>query len=96
MNLEQAKQEIIGSVVSTGNGSLDATADALLARIAAFFGELASDESFCGLSIDEARDDAGKLQSLKLVACDLVGDEPCRREGKFMLAPAPAKMVLVQ
>lgn len=82
MNQQQAKAEVIGNIENT-DGSLDATADALLARIAAFFGECAGGDTFCGLSIDETRNEAGLLTSLKLVACDLVNGEPVRREGKF-------------
>ena len=95
MDAAEAKKTIVGDIIDT-TGTLDATADALLLRIAAFFGECVSNEAFCGLSIDETRDDQGQITSLKLVPCDLVGDEPVRREGRFSLAPAPAKLVLVQ
>ena len=83
--MDEAKKTIIGDIVDTQGGTLDATADALLERIAAFFGECVGGDSFCGLSIDETRDDNGQLTSIKLVACDLVNGEPVRREGRFRL-----------
>lgn len=83
MNTQDALKTIKGNIIESN--TLDETADALLQRVAAFFGECAVDESFCGLSIDESRDSSGKLQSIKLVACDKVNGEPERREGKFAL-----------
>lgn len=83
MNTEQALNAIKGDLPK--DATLDAAADALLERVATFFGECAADEAFCGLSIDETRDSDGKLQSIKLVACDMVNGEPERREGKFTL-----------
>jgi hypothetical protein len=86
MDKTAAKKVLVGDIVNTGEGTLDETADALLERIAAFFGECAGADDFCGLSIDETRDADGCLTSLKLVPCDLVGGEPCRREGRFAIA----------
>lgn len=94
MDLSEAKQAVIGKIEDTG-GNLDAAADALILRVAQFFGECASEETFCGLSIDETRDSAGRLKSLSLVACDLIGDEPVRREGRFALVEPNRKPVLV-
>jgi hypothetical protein len=83
MNKTEALQTLKGDIPA--GTTLDQAADALLERVAAFFGECAADEAFCGLSVDETRDRDGKLQSIKLVACDMVNDEPVRREGKFAL-----------
>jgi hypothetical protein len=83
MNTQEAKTALIGEIEDTGDGSLDATADAMLERIGKFFGECVGSETFCGFSIDETRDASGQLTSLKLVPCDLVDGEPVRREGKF-------------
>lgn len=63
--------------------TIDETADSLLMRVAAFFGECISDDTFCGLSLDEVRDADGKIQGLQLVACDSVGGEPVRRIEKL-------------
>lgn len=62
--------------------SLDATADALLERVAAFLGECVGGSTFNGLAIDEERDGNGLLLSLRLVACDMVGGETARRVAK--------------
>lgn len=62
--------------------TLDQLADDALNRVAAFIGECVSAESFCGLAVDEMRDEDGKLLSLRLVPCDLVADESVRRVGK--------------
>lgn len=62
--------------------TLDQAADALITRVGRFFGECVGDESFCALSIDEKRDQTGKLLYLKLVPCDMVGGEPARRVAK--------------
>lgn len=78
---EQAKQALIDAAGDVGDNakSLDEAADALLARVAAFFGECVGGDTFCGLSIDETRDENGLLQSLRLVPCDLKAGEPVRR-----------------
>lgn len=77
-----AKQKLVAAAGDVGEHgkSLDEAADALLLRVAAFFGEcVGSGPDFCGLGIDEERDEEGKLLSLRLVACDLVNDQPVRR-----------------
>lgn len=81
---EQAKQQIVAAAGDVGDNasSLDQAADNLLQRVGAFFGECVGGDTFCGLSIDEVRNEAGVLQSLKLVACDLVSGEPVRREAR--------------
>ena len=94
MDMTEAKQAVIGKIEDTG-GNLDAAADALILRVAQFFGECVQAESFCGLSIDETRDAHGQIKSLTLVACDLVGEEPVRREGRFALVEPSRKPVLV-
>lgn len=78
---EQAKAELVAAAGDVGErtNSLDATADALLTRVAQFFGECVGGDTFCGLGIDEARDENGVLLSLQLVPCDLVSGEPVRR-----------------
>lgn len=82
MEKAEAKQQIIDAATENGASgkSLDEAADALLERVAKFFGECVGGDTFCGLSIDEVRNEAGILQSLKLVPCDLVDGEPVRRE----------------
>ena len=82
MDKIEAKDKIMAAAGEVGDNakSLDAAADALLERVATFFGECVGGDTFCGLSIDEVRGEDGKLQSLKLVACDLVNGEPVRRE----------------
>lgn len=82
MDKEQAKAALMGDLEKAGT-TLDETADAMLERIATFFGECVGGNTFCGLSIDETRDANGLLTSLKLVPCDLLNGEPVRREGKF-------------
>lgn len=84
MDTEAAKTLLIGDIEDT-DGSLDDTADALLERVGQFFGECVGGDTFCGLSIDETRNDKGILTSIKLVACDLINGEPVRREGRFRL-----------
>jgi hypothetical protein len=81
---EQAKAELVAAAGDVGESanSLDATADALLTRVAQFFGECVGGDTFCGLSIDEARDENGVLQYLRLVPCDLINCEPVRRVAK--------------
>lgn len=78
---EQAKQQLIDAAGDVGDNasSLDECADNLLKRVAAFFGECVGGNTFCGLSIDETRDENGLLQSLRLVPCDLKDGEPVRR-----------------
>jgi hypothetical protein len=68
--------------VGENASSLDQAADSLLERVAAFFGECVGGDTFCGLSIDELRDENGKLLSLRLVPCDIVSGEPVRRVAK--------------
>jgi hypothetical protein len=94
MNAAEAKKAVVGDIIDT-TGTLDATADALILRVAQFFGECVRDEAFCGLSIDETRDATGKLTSMKLVPCDLRGGEPERREGRFALVEPNRKAVLL-
>lgn len=94
MNYTEAKAEIIGKVEDKAD-TLDEMADALIVRVAKFFGECVQADTFCGLSIDENRDAHGQIKSLTLVACDLVGGEPVRREGRFALAKPLPKPVLV-
>lgn len=94
MNADEAKKTLVGDIVDT-TGTLDAVADALLLRVAKFFGECVASPEFCGLSIDETRDSDGKIMSLKLVACDLKGDDPERREGRFGLIEPNRKPILV-
>lgn len=74
MSLEQAKEALMD-----GDLSLDQVADSILMRVAKFFGECVSSPEFCALGVDEKRDATGKLQYLRLVPCDLVGNEPARR-----------------
>lgn len=84
MDTAEAKNRIVTAAGDVGEnaGSLDQAADALLERVAAFFGECVGGSTFCGLSIDEVRNEQGVLQSLSLVACDLVDGEPVRRVGR--------------
>lgn len=79
-----AKQAIISAAGNIGENaaSLDQAADALLERVATFFGECVGGDTFCGLAVDEQRDANGLLQSIRFVACDLVGGEPARRVAK--------------
>lgn len=79
-----AKQKLVDAAGDVGENasSLDQAADALLERVAAFFGECVGGNTFCGLSIDELRDENGKLLSLRLVPCDLVSGDPVRRVAK--------------
>lgn len=93
MDMTQAKAEIVGNI-KDNTGTLDAAADALILRVAQFFGECVQADTFCGLSIDESRDAHGQIKSLTLVACDMVGEEPVRREGRFSLAKPDHKPVL--
>lgn len=92
MNQAEAKLELTKNIQDT-TGTLDATADELLLRIAQFFGECVGDETFCGLSIDETRDKAGKITSLKLIPCDFVDNFPVRREGRFATNEPSLKLV---
>jgi len=81
----EAKQRLIdaaGEVPAENKSSLDEAAEVLLTRVSQFFGECVGGDTFCGLSIDETRDENGLLQSLRLVPCDLVNGEPVRRVGK--------------
>lgn len=84
MDMAQAKESIVGAAGNVGDNasSLDKTADALLERIAAFFGECVGGSTFCALSIDELRDENGLLLSLRLVPCDLVAGDAVRRMAK--------------
>jgi len=71
---EQAKEAL-----TSGDVTLDQAADAILMRVAKFFGECVASPEFCALGVDEKRDATGKLQYLRLVPCDLVAGEPARR-----------------
>ena len=85
MNTAEAKDALIAQCEpqhEEGKSSLDKTADALLERIGAFFGECVGGNTFCALSIDETRREDGLLISLKLTACDLVNGDPVRREAR--------------
>jgi hypothetical protein len=82
LNSQEAKQLIVNAAGPSPDDSLDATADALLLRVAQFFGECVGGDTFCGLSIDEMRDENGLLQSLRLVPCDIKDGEPVRRVGR--------------
>ena len=95
MDLQEAKEKIV-SQATDNEGSLDKAADQLIERIGAFFGECTRNEDFCGLAIDESRDCDGQLLSIKLTACDIVGGDPVRREGRFVLAKPEPKLQLVQ
>lgn len=79
-----ARQKLVDAAGDVGENasSLDEAADALLERVAAFFGECVGGSTFCGLSIDELRDENGQLLSLRLVPCDLVSGDPVRRVAK--------------
>ena len=65
--------------LTSDDKTLDAAADAILVRVAKFFGECVADADFCALGIDEKRDTNGKLLYLRLVPCDMVGSVPARR-----------------
>jgi hypothetical protein len=84
MDKAQAKGQLVSAAGDVGDNadSLDKAADALLARVAAFFGECVGGDTFCGLAIDEVRNAHGQLAGLTLVPCDLVGGEPVRRVGR--------------
>ena len=82
---EQVRQPTLAEAVATvpaEENPFDSACMDMMSRVAAFFGEAASCPTFCGLSVDEMRDEDGKLLSLRLVPCDLVNDEPVRRVGK--------------
>jgi hypothetical protein len=88
MDFDQAKGVIVDAA-SHGEEqgkTLDDTADELLTRVAQFFGECVGGDTFCGLAIDEKRNEAGILQSLTLVPCDLIHNEPVRRVGREKVA----------
>ena len=74
MDVDAAKQALTG-----GDATLDAAADAILLRVAKFFGECVSDPQFCAVSVDERRDSEGRLLSITLVPCDDAGGQPARR-----------------
>lgn len=77
MNVDAAKQALTG-----GDATLDAAADAILLRVARFFGECVADPQFCAVSVDEARDSQGRLLSITLIPCDDVGGQPARRQAR--------------
>lgn len=79
MNTTDAKKVIVDAAEGKGDNTLDEAADELIKRIGQFFGECVGGDTFCGLAIDETRDENGLLLSLRLVACDLINDEPARR-----------------
>lgn len=83
--LDDAKAEL-----TANDASLDAMADLVLQRVAKFFGECAGDDSFCAISVDEKRDQNGKLQYLMMVPCDDAAGTPVRRYEREM------KKVVVQ
>lgn len=62
--------------------TLDQLADDTLNRVAAFIGECVGVNTFCGFSVDEARDENGMLLSLRLVPCDTISGAPVRRVGR--------------
>lgn len=62
--------------------TLDDLADEALGRVAAFIGQCVASDTFCGLAIDEQRDDNGQVQSITLVACDKIHGDPIRRVGR--------------
>jgi hypothetical protein len=62
--------------------SLDQLADDTITRVARFLGECVGGDTFCGISVDEMRDENGLLLSLRLVPCDTVNGEPVRRVGR--------------
>lgn len=69
--------------VAPAGQTLDDLADNTLTRVAAFIGECAGGDTFCGFSVDEMRDENGLLLSLRLVACDKDAlGEAVRRIGK--------------
>lgn len=74
MDIKDAHTEL-----TAGDKTLDAAADALLIRVAKFFGECVASPEFCALGVDEKRDQSGKLLYLKLVPCDDKGGIPERR-----------------
>ncbi len=84
ISAQEAKQQLIDAAGDVGDNadSLDKAADALLLRVSQFFGECVGGSTFCGLSIDEVRNEDGLLASLTLVPCDLVSGEPVRRVAK--------------
>lgn len=79
---KEAKQSLIDAAQGKGDSTLDETADALLERVAAFFGECVGGDTFCGFGIDEVRNEQGLLLSLRFVPCDLVSGEAVRRVGR--------------
>ena len=84
MNSVEAKTARVGESHDTGDGNLDAFADALLLKMAQFVGECIGDGTtdFCGFSYDEVRDPDGRLTSVKIVPCDMIDGDPIRREAK--------------
>jgi hypothetical protein len=74
VTLEDAKQAL-----TNDDRTLDEAADAILLRVARFFGECVAEESFCALGVDEKRDANGKLLYLRLVPCDDIAGVPARR-----------------
>lgn len=74
MNVAEAKAELTAE-----DKTLDEAADALLLRVAKFFGECVADEKFCAIGVDEKRDQNGKLLYLRLVPCDDISGVPARR-----------------
>ena len=79
MDMNEARAEL-----TADDKTLDQAADALLVRVAKFFGECVADESFCALGVDEQRDANGKLLWLRLVPCDEIDGIPVRRVPKDM------------
>jgi hypothetical protein len=74
MDLQAARAALNG-----GDTSLDNVADAVLTRVAQFFGECVATPNFCALSVDVKRNSLGQPQYLRMVPCDLVGGQPARR-----------------
>lgn len=82
---EQISQAIEAGLYADGEPEItpfDQSCIDLMDRVAAFFGECASNPDFCGLSVDELRDVDGNLLSLRLVPCDMVGEDAVRRVGR--------------
>lgn len=78
MDAQEAK-EVLMTAASDSGANADQLADALLERVAQFFGKCLGGDTFCAFSIDEVTDENGLPLSLRIVPCDLVSGEAVRR-----------------
>lgn len=76
MNRDEAKMKFTGEKPSQ---TLDEFADAMLERVAAFFGECVGSPDFCGFNIEEKRDAEGGLLSLTIIPTDMIAGTAARR-----------------